>query len=143
RPEPVRPEAVSRLARRIGLLSVAAMLTLAGCGWFDPPDPPAPEPDELFAITASQPVAAGQVVISHGPVTEVVLAKAMQADMSVSAATSGTSTVVAWVAGGARAGLQVQVGLVYREDTAQPEIANAKAYAGSGGPNLGSSLSLT
>lgn len=116
---------------------------LGGCGWFTPPDPPHPEPDELFEIVASQPVAAGQVVIAHGSGVEVVVAKAMQPDMSVSAATSGTSTIVAWVAGSARSGQQVQVGFVYPADNANPEVANARAYASSDGADIGGSLSFT
>lgn len=132
-----RPHA--RLGPWAGL---AALLLLAACGWFDPPIDPDPKADELFEISAAQSVAAGQVVVAHGAGTRVVLVKALMADMSVSAATSGTSTVVAWVGGSSRSGRQVQIGFAYPSGATQPVVANAKAFAASDGPDLGAGLSL-
>lgn len=125
------------------LTVVVALLLLAGCGWFAPPDPPEPEPDELFEIAAGQPVAAGQLVIAHGAGTTVVTVDALRGDLSVSAATSGTSTVVAWVGGSAAAGKQVQIGFLYPGQPTQPVVANAKAYANSDGADLGVTLVFT
>ena len=123
-----------------GLAFVSLLLLLAGCGWFNPKPPV--EADAFYEISSSQAVAAGQVVIAHGSGASMVTVKALQPHMSVSAATHGTSTVVAWVGGSARSGRQVQVGFSYSGASPTPELANAKAYVDAGGQDYGSNLML-
>lgn len=122
------------------LASAGLLIVLAGCGWFT--NRPPVEADEFYEISAAQAVAAGQVVLAHGVGAEVVSVKALQPHMSVSAATHGTSTVVAWVGGSARTGRQVQVGFSYNGTSHAPELANARAYADAAGADLGSSLEV-
>jgi hypothetical protein len=116
-------------------LAVAFTLAVAACGVFppdDPVEPVEPEVNTRFDLVTVQPVAAGEVVIDHPGGVSFGSAVSLRNGQIVRAASTGTTTRIAWVASAASSGSQVRVSFDVPDGAPAPSLADSKAFAGAG-----------
>lgn len=128
-------------ARRLLAAASLIALSIVGCDWIQPPEPPPPA-DVLYDVRSGVAVAAGWLSLSHG-VGEVVTVVPLREGVIARAVTTGGVTRVAWV-GPARVGSHVQIGFEVDADLwSSPQVTEAAAYFDSSEPVSEGAISIS